>query len=332
MGTSRWSDDAYGARQSYRKSTGTTAFTYDQDLQSKPSSSWGAHKDMDPKGVTVRESCDSKEHPESLPIGVIFDVTGSMGGIPKVLQKKLGSLMRVITQHGYVEHPQVLFGAVGDAYTDRVPLQIGQFESGLEMDDDLGKIFLEGNGGGQVHESYGLAYYFFARHTAIDSFEKRGKKGYLFVIGDEMPYDTVPREHVRDIIGDGLEADLTMADVLAEAGEKFNVFFVIASGGHHGTDPRVRTAWVELLGERVLTLDDPDAVTETIAATIGLTEGAVDIGNVGTDLVAAGADAAAVRSATEALATYASTTSVATRAAVNGDLPVAAGSDGVESL
>ena len=36
--------------------------------------------------------------------------------------------------------PQILFGAIGDATCDRVPLQIGQFESDNRMDDDLGRI------------------------------------------------------------------------------------------------------------------------------------------------------------------------------------------------
>ena len=37
-------------------------------------------------------------------------------------------------------------------------------------------------------ESYELAMYFMARHTALDCHEKRGKRGYLFIIGDEMAY------------------------------------------------------------------------------------------------------------------------------------------------
>ena len=58
-----------------------------------------------------------------------------------------------------------MFGAIGDATCDRVPLQVGQFESDNRMDDDLGRIVLEGGGGGQQTESYELAMYFMARHT-----------------------------------------------------------------------------------------------------------------------------------------------------------------------
>ena len=59
-----------------------------------------------------------------------------------------------------------MFGAIGDATCDRAPLQVGQFESDNRMDDDLGRILLEGGGGGQKTESYELAMYFMARHTA----------------------------------------------------------------------------------------------------------------------------------------------------------------------
>ena len=70
-----------------------------------------------------------------------------------------------------------MFGGIGDAQSDRVPLQVGQFESDNRMDDQLRTIFLEGNGGGQKSESYELATYFIARHTVTDAWEKRGRKG-----------------------------------------------------------------------------------------------------------------------------------------------------------
>ncbi|MCB0184778.1 MAG: hypothetical protein KDE31_10955, partial [Caldilineaceae bacterium] len=153
MGYSYWSDSAYQQRQSRRRQSKQSAFTYDKQV--RDSGNVRVHPQMDPYCAT-RQSRDSVAHPESVAIAVIFDVTGSMGTVPRILQTKLGKLMRLLTERGYLAHPQVLFGAVGDAYTDSVPLQIGQFESGLEMDDDLSKIYLEGGGGGQVHESYEL--------------------------------------------------------------------------------------------------------------------------------------------------------------------------------
>jgi len=322
MGHSDWSDAAYQARQNHRRATKTTAFTYDSAVRS--SGVVKVHDQMNPYGVT-RESRDSAVHPESLAIAVIFDVTGSMGSVPRVMQAKLGALMRVLIQRGYVAHPQVLFGAVGDATCDRVPLQIGQFESGLEMDEDLGKVYIEGGGGGQVFESYELAMYFMARHTSTDCYEKRGHKGYLFTIGDEKPYASVSRHIVHEHIGDGLERDLPLKKLLAELHERYEHFHIVPTNTSHGGDPAIQAHWRALLGERVLMLDDEAAVCETIALTIGLCEGTLDDLAVGAaDLVAAGCDKGAAATAATALTPYAAVRPPVARA-VAGLLPAAAG-------
>jgi hypothetical protein len=303
MGFSNWSDAAYDSRQNQRQTTNQTAFTYDQQV--RQSGVVKVHDQMNPHDVT-RESRDSDDHPNSLSIGVIFDVTGSMGTVPRVLQTKLGALMRVLIQRGYVEHPQVLFGAVGDAYCDAVPLQIGQFEAGLEMDDELGKIYLEGGGGGQVFESYELAIYFAARHTAIDCYQKRGHKGYLFTIGDEKPYAVVRRQQVRDRIDDAIERDIPVERIVAEAQQSYEYFHIIPTNTSHGKNAEVQARWRELLGERVLLLEDEAAVCETIALAIGLCEGAIDdLAGGADDLVLAGYAPAAATTAAMALARYA---------------------------
>ena len=126
------------------------------------------HALMNPKGVRLRESRDSPDHPNS--IGVVFalDVTGSMGKIPELLAKKeLPKFMKILLDCK-VADAQLLFTAVGDATSDKAPLQVGQFESTAElMDRWLTWSYLEGNGGGQNHESYELALYFLAEHTEV---------------------------------------------------------------------------------------------------------------------------------------------------------------------
>src|SRR5882757_7308604 len=153
MGSGYWSTNVYDAAERYRAAAGTGAFAYSDHVTSSPRADWRAHQSLDPHGLTLRESRDSDEHPNSLAISVLFDVTGSMGGVPRVLQTKLPDLFGLLLRKGYTEHPQILFGAVGDATCDRVPLQLGQFESDNRMDDHLGNILLEGGGGGQMTES-----------------------------------------------------------------------------------------------------------------------------------------------------------------------------------
>ena len=271
MGSGTWSTDVYDAATRYRAATGASAFAYSDG------GATSVHEALDPFGVTVRESRDSDEHPESLALAVLFDVTGSMGTVPRTLQAKLPGLLGLLMRKGYVEHPQILFGAVGDATCDRAPLQVGQFESDNRMEDDLGKILLEGGGGGQMTESYELAMYFMARHTSIDCFDKRGKRGYLFMIGDELAYPKIKRREVAKVIGDDLERDLPIEDVLRELQRMYEVYFIIPEGAYHSGSRELKDFWQGLLGQHVLYLDDLDAVCETIALTVGLAEDAIDL-------------------------------------------------------
>ncbi|MEU8117139.1 hypothetical protein AB0C21_00340 [Spirillospora sp. NPDC049024] len=287
MGSGNWSTDVYAARASYRASTGASAFAYSDG------GATAVHPDLDPRGVTARESRDSDDHPESLAIGVLFDVTGSMGTVPRTLQSKLPDLLGLLLRKGYVEHPHILFGAVGDATCDRAPLQIGQFEADNRMDDDLGKILLEGGGGGQMRESYELAMYFMARHTSIDCFEKRGRRGYLFMIGDELAYPAAKRREIAAVIGGEPDEDVPIAELVRELRRKYDVYFIIPEGAYHSGSRELKDFWQGLLGQNVLYLDDLDAVCETIALTIGLAEDAIDLGEGLEHLAEAGSDAGA---------------------------------------
>ncbi|MFC5187936.1 hypothetical protein [Actinomadura harenae] len=271
MGSGNWSTNVYAANRAYQAANGISAFQYSDG------GATSVHADLDPKGVVLRESRDSEEHPESLAISVLFDVTGSMGTVPRTLQTRLPDLLGLLLRKGYVANPQIMFGAIGDAYCDRAPLQVGQFESDNRMDDDLGKILIEGGGGGQMKESYELAMYFMARHTAADCYEKRGRRGYLFLIGDELAYPVVRAEQVRSLIGDDLREDVPLSALLDELRRAWDVYFIIPEGAYHTGDARLRDFWREQLGQNVFYLDDLDAVCETIALTVGLGEDAIDL-------------------------------------------------------
>src|SRR5262245_28154326 len=135
MGSGAWDTTIYDWRASAKAASGRSTFDYfDRMRASTPHRKWAAHPTLDPKGVKLRESRDSDEHPESVAITVLFDVTGSMHTIPQTLQQKLPGLFGLLIRKGYVEHPQILFGAIGDATCDRVPLQMGQWESDNRMD------------------------------------------------------------------------------------------------------------------------------------------------------------------------------------------------------
>lgn len=276
MGYGYWDDDTFAAAATFRKARGDDDFGYSSSTMSKRPDEWKAHPTLDPRGVT-RESRDSDGHPTSMPIAVLFDVTGSMGVVPRIMQSKLAKLHGLLQRNGYTDDPQILFGGIGDADSDRVPLQVGQFESGNAMDEQLRNIFLEGNGGGQKSESYELAAYFMARRVVTDAWDKRGQKGYLFIIGDELNKPRLTARTVRSVIGDDLSHDISVESVYRELQRKWNVYFVLPNQSYYYDDPEIADHWRQLLGERLLMLDDPAAVCELIALTVGIGEDRVDL-------------------------------------------------------
>jgi hypothetical protein len=315
MGGTDWSNDLYADRATTRKRTSAPTFAHHADVASGRVAA-KAHAVLDVFGITVREARDSDNHPESLPVMVMLDVTGSMASVPGIVQRKLPKLMEILLDKGYCKDPAILVGAVGDALSDRVPMQAGQFESGIEIDEQIGHLYLEANGGGgEPQESYQLALYLAARCTATDAWEKRGKKGFLFIIGDEKPYGGSPPEEFKRIFDHTVQETVLTRDLVREAKERWHIFYLMPKGTSHYKQPDITDAWAGLIGsENLIMLDDPNLVCETIGATVGMIENAITLDKVVTDL-GSGADALVVRGALDRLAP--------TAAAATSGLPVA---------
>lgn len=302
MGHSNWSDTHYSDKVRLYSASGKTHWDFSAATLSKPLNERKAHKDCDPKGIKFRESRDSAEHPNSNAVAVMFDCTGSMRLVPTVFQKNLCKLMGLLLRKSYLPDPQVFVGCFGDATCDRVPLQITQFEAGIEVDDQLEKLFLEGGGGGQNTESYELAMYWLARHTSIDCWEKRKKKGYAFLTGDERSYDRVSARQVADLIGDGLQSDIPTADIVKELQRSYEVYFIIPGGTCHYEERWLLDHWTNFFGQNVLRLDNPEGICELIATTIGLAEGVIDTDSAKSDLVEFGSSNSVIESVSKSLA------------------------------
>ena len=264
------------------------------------------HNLMNPKGVRLRESRDSPDHPNS--IGVVFalDVTGSMGKIPEMLaRKELPKFMKILLDCN-VPDAQLLFTAVGDATSDKAPLQVGQFESTAElMDRWLTWSYLEGNGGGQNHESYELALYFLAEHTEMDCWMKRKKKGYVFMTGDELPYPAVSKHQVEALIGDRLDDDIPAAAVVAALQRTFHPFFLIPDLERKKNCER---AWRDLMGDHVIAMESAQDTCYVAAALVGLQEGVLkDVDAAARVVEAAGAEKDRIAPIVRALTPFAAT-------------------------
>lgn len=213
-----------------------------------------AHESMNPLGISYREARDSDVHPNSLPIILGLDVTGSMGHIPHELIKDgLPKLMGGIIQGG-VPDPALLFLGIGDHECDNYPLQVGQFESGdQELDMWLTRTYIESGGGGNAGESYLLAWYFAAFHTRTDAYEKRGQKGLLFTIGDEPCLKTLPASAIRELMGTGQQT-YTHLELLEEARKRYNVYHI--SVLHSDQAREANAGWKDLLGQNCLSISD----------------------------------------------------------------------------
>ena len=264
------------------------------------------HPLMQTAGLKLRESRDSQAHPDSFGIAFALDVTGSMGQIPvQLARQELPRFMRIVTECGFSD-AQILFMAVGDAVSDRVPLQIGQFESTAElMDQWLTSSYLEGGGGGNGGESYELALYALAKHTVMDCWVKRRRKGYLFMTGDDRPFPAVSRAQVQQLIGDRLDDDVPTEEIVAAVAETFHPFFFIPDLDRRRDIDR---RWRDLLGDHVVCLEQPEDVCFAAASLLLLTEGRVaDVGALKPLLEKSGAQSDRVGAILRAVTPYAAT-------------------------
>lgn len=84
-----------------------------------------------------------------------------MGDWTKIIYDKIPMFYGQIMQQGYLTDPALSFCAIGDAKTDKAPLQVADFGQGKEIDEKLSKLWLEDGGGGNQKESYELAAFFY---------------------------------------------------------------------------------------------------------------------------------------------------------------------------
>jgi hypothetical protein len=228
------------------------------------------HEDYNPARVAMRESRDSDENPEATPIIIGIDVTGSMGVLAEELVVRgLNETFTALLDRKPVSDPHVMAMAIGDAYCDNAPLQVTQFEADLRIVEQLRQLWLEGGGGGNRGESYCLAHVFAGLKTVHDARLKRGKRGFLFTVGDEPVLDGVEREQLDRVLGIEARRGVTGREAVRLANEAYEVFHIIVDGSYAARNMReVRRSWEAILPERVIHLPDPARLAETIVATI----------------------------------------------------------------
>lgn len=101
------------------------------------------------------------------------------------------------------------------------PLQVTQFEADIRIVEQLLDMCV---GFEENRYSYDSpVWYFAARHTKIDCYEKRGKKGFLFFIGDEEcggEKNILYRNEIKKIFGDNISSDLSLNEARKPVSKK----------------------------------------------------------------------------------------------------------------
>jgi hypothetical protein len=209
-----------------------------------------------PVGKTVRSDSPT-------PLVFAVDVTGSMGEWPGIIFHKLPVLYHEAKL--WLPEIDISFAAIGDAYTDRHPVQVCDFAKDRDLETHINSIFPEGGGGGQARESYELFAYFYTRHCEMPKAQKA-----LFVYcGDEGFYDKIRRQHLQTFFGDTLNEDLDSRQVFEELCRKFEVYNLRVKYSDDAKDAEIRAQWQSAIGnERVLRLEDPHRIVDCI---LGLT-------------------------------------------------------------
>ena len=281
MGGSRWSNDdwsSYSTKSATVMASARSAGLSDSAARAQYFKQSKIKDYLDPKGIVLRESRDSEANPNSNAIIIGLDVTGSMGAIAEhMATKSLGKLFEGILDRTPVVDPHIMLMGIGDIFSDRAPLQVSQFEADIRIAEQLTDLWLEGGGGGNSFESYDLPWYFAARKTSIDCFEKRGKKGYIFTIGDEMPPpQKLTKRQLNESLGITEQADMDAGQALKEAQEKYNVFHIIVEQGSYASRAKkqVTDAWNGVLGKRAIGLNNYEYLSEVILSVMEVSEGA----------------------------------------------------------
>jgi hypothetical protein len=208
-----------------------------------------AKQDFLPYNITTRVVPHSGE--ESASLAILFDTTGSMGGIPRAfVQGTLVTLIDEIDRRKSIPNPHIMFGAVGD-FNDTTPLQFSDFSKGKASVDQLRQLYIQNGGGAYTYLNYYAALLFAARKT------QPAGKGMLFIIGDQPCEGSgLTVEEMRDYLGIESNHDMSKLAIVNELKKKYEIFYLSIESQYAYKD--VAGGWRELFDDKVIPVKDTD--------------------------------------------------------------------------
>ena len=230
---------------------------------------------LDPKQFKFRECCNSEEHPNTVPVILGLDVTGSMGEACSETAAALGKI--VTSLYDKFADIEFCIMGIGDLDYDRSPIQMSQFESDVRIAVALDKVYMEHGGGGNGFESYTAAWYMGLNRTKLDCYEKQGRKGIIITMGDEPLNPYLPARSLNPCIDATEEKDIETVELYNQASRMFDIFHIAVDSPRdcysrykHDVD----NSFGQMLGSRykVSTIDSlaqtiEDCIAESIQGT-----------------------------------------------------------------
>lgn len=291
--------------------------SYDRDVYSSSSSSgWGSsyssfgassYSSQRLSSSTLHSSMRANgkilESKTKTPIIIVLDVTGSNIDFAKVVYDKLPMFYGQIEQKGYLNDFDVAICAVGDAYSDDYPMQIGSFAKGIKLDSWIEKLVLEGNGGGQRKESYELMAYYLLQNTRFAP----GSKPIIFFIGDEMPYPTVNKSQAKEFGIECLEGGIEPFGLLREKVDD-NVFMLLNKYCGRRFESDITSCWQKLLApEHVIKIREEKSIVDLMLGIISMVSESRTLETYKIDMLGRGQTQSRIDGVSESLSGLAST-------------------------
>lgn len=248
MGAGSWSTTSYCC---YSKSLGRDYDVTTGRVNGHEFTSRRLDESLDPSKFEVRECVNSEEHPNTIPVILALDVTGSMGEACR----ETAEALNVIITNLYEKYKDIEFCVmgIGDLECDYAPIQMSQFESDVRIAQALDKIYMEHGGGGNRYESYTAAWYVGLKKTKLDCFDKQGRKGIIITMGDEPLNPVLRKSELNEVANVHEQDDVKTENLYAEACEKFDIFHIAVDDDddmyrHYKKD--IEGSFGQLLGDR----------------------------------------------------------------------------------
>lgn len=232
---------------------------------------------LDPRKFKVRECCNNDEHPNTIPVILALDVTGSMGDACKETAAALGTI--ITNLYSKYKDVEICVMGIGDLAYDDAPIQMSQYESDVRIAESLDKVYIEFGGGGNKYESYTAAWYMGLYRTKLDCYDKQGRKGIIITMGDEPLNPYLPFEKLNNAAGCTEQVDVETDALYEAASKKFDIFHIAVDSPrncYRRYSDAIAASFGRVLGSRLKVSSVnglPEAIESCIDEAIGSMQG-----------------------------------------------------------